>query len=82
VNAYNIILKEEFLLGEGSNGIVYRITRRSDNFQFAIKISKTSIYEKDKSKVKINVRKEKYCQKLIDHPFIIKLIDEFIIDDK
>ena len=37
--AYKIKLKEEFLLGEGGYGKVFRVTRRSDKVLFALKIS-------------------------------------------
>lgn len=79
--AYKLRMKQEYLLGEGGYGQVFRVTRRSDKAPFALKISlKTIDFQGPKDL--LNDKTERRVQQLIQHPFTVKIIDEFIIDNK
>jgi serine/threonine protein kinase len=71
--AYHIDLREDYKIDKSSK--VYKITRKSDKKVFAMKIFKRQKEEEEK----IN---EIEVARMIDHPFIIKVIEIIPLEDK
>ena len=81
-NDYIIDLKnKENKLGFGSFADVFKIYRKSDNKPFAGKIIKIE-YEYLLPFQKIGPERELKILKSINHPLVIKHVDEFLLDEK
>ena len=78
-DAYKLKMKQEFLLGEGGYGQVFRVRRKCDKAEFAMKISIKPL-DLLNNKEQQNHKNEIRVQQMIQHPFTIKIIDEFISD--
>ena len=57
------------------------MTRRSDKAHFALKISLKAL-DFQAPKDLLNEKTERRVQQMIQHPFTVQIIDEFIIDNK
>ncbi len=79
--AYIIKDKPKYLLGVGSFGKVLRVTRKADKQVFAMKMSLKISKMLDRKDYQYE-ENEKTVLKMIDHPFIVKFLDEFMIDGK
>ena len=69
-DAYDIDLKDENLLGEGSYGQVYKIVRKTDGLQCAAKFFKIPLHQMDTIE-KLGYKRESKILKAADHPFIV-----------
>ena len=78
-DAYSFKPNKDHLIGMGGFGYVFRAIRKYDQQVFAIKRSKDAVDlldEKDQQAVYEEVR----LMKENPHPFIVKIIDDFIDD--
>jgi serine/threonine protein kinase len=69
------------LLGEGAFGKVLRIKRKSDNRVLAMKVS-TREFETLSEKDQLYEKNETRMHNLINHPFVVKLLDEIYFQGK
>jgi serine/threonine protein kinase len=69
------------LLGEGGFGKVLSIKRKSDNRRLAMKVSTTE-YEALSEKDQLYEKNEMRMHNLINHPFVIKVLDELYFQGK
>ena len=77
---YLIVIDDiQFKLDEGTHSSVFKITRLKDNKQFAMKMSKQQSFALT-VKNEFLQKNESRVMRIIDHPFIIKIIEEFDID--
>ncbi len=67
-------------LGHGGFANVFRVTRKSDGAQVAMKISQRTIIGMDSEEQKSFIR-EVDAMKRFDNPFVIKLYEAFEQDD-
>ena len=76
-DAYEYQSNKEYHIGAGSFGNVFRATRKHDNHSVAIKES-FHIIETLSADIKQGLKEEIKIMKAYPHPFIGKLIDDFI----
>ena len=77
--AYSFKPNKEHLIGIGGFGYVFRATRKHDQQLFAIKRSKDAIELLEKGDQQA-VYEEVRLMKENPHPFIVKVIDDFLDD--
>ena len=64
-----------YLLGTGAFGKVLKIKRKSDNRMLAMKMT-LSDFEALSEKDQLYEKNERRTLKMINHPFVIKVIDD------
>ena len=69
--------KSEDYINKGNFGFVFRCIRKYDQQKFAIKISKNPLFTLDDNE-KQDLFEEIKLMKNFPHPFIVKIIDDFI----
>ena len=73
--------KSKTLLSAGGFGQVYKIRRNQDLKELAIKISAQS-QEGKTEKEKIHDKLEYHIGEIIQHPYIVRVVDNFLLDNK
>ena len=69
------------MLGAGAFGIVLKIKRKSDNRVLAIKVATREFETLDK-KDQLYEKNERRMYNLINHPFVVKVLDEIEFEGK
>ena len=70
-------------IGEGMYSNAFRVTRKYDGKQFAVKILKDSWdWIKNDEEELEQIEKEIQVMKLVDHPFHVQFIESFVNKEK
>ncbi len=79
--AYSIKLKPKHKLGEGSFAEVYKIKSKDEKNVYAGKFFKIS-FDAMSDHQRMNYESELEILKKLDHPFVIKYMEEFVYQQK
>ncbi len=75
--AYSIKRKDKYLLGEGSYAEVYKIKSKDKKSLYAAKFFKLS-FDNMSEFMRKSYENELEILKSLDHPFVIKYMEEFV----